>query len=432
MSKPRELETAEYEVLISPSAGETAQPKPASTDVRAEIGAVSHTGRVRSRNEDHYLVSRVSRQQEILQTNMPSDSLPEHTGEDGYLFIVADGMGGMAAGEVASRLAISTTVKLFQSPEWGFRVNQPRGPRALRADQPGPPGDRQGPHRGERNDRRLLGMGTTLTAAYSMGIDLFIVHLGDSRVYLHRDGVLRQLTKDHTVAQAMADAGYIPPDQVRHHVKRNALTNFLGGHNGKVKADLRWLRLADGDRLLLCSDGLNEMVDDVTIGRILATHESPQVAAQDLLGEALSRGGKDNVTVVVARYQVTGRKTAGQGFDERRARRHVRQHHRLVHPADGRHERLRPRRPRVRVLSGAPRGDQSRSPPRSTSSVRNSAQRTPRSSRKSPESNVCRFAARTKCADEPNEPPFMTRKVHGSALPLDSSAPMRYSFNNQL
>ena len=152
--------------------------------------------------------------------------------------------------------------------------------------------------------RRLLGMGTTLTAAYSMGIDLFIVHLGDSRVYLHRDGVLRQFTKDHTVAQAMADAGYIPPEEVRHHAKRNALTNFLGGHNGKVKADLRWLRLADGDRLLLCSDGLNEMVDDVSIARILARHDRPRVAAQALLDEALNRGGKDNVTVIVACYQV--------------------------------------------------------------------------------------------------------------------------------
>jgi serine/threonine protein phosphatase PrpC len=314
MAKPPEIETAEYEFLISPSAGETNQPRPASTDVRAEIGAVSHTGMVRSRNEDHYLVSRVSRHQDILQTNLPPDSLPEYTGEDGYLFIVADGMGGMAAGEVASRLAISTSVKLFQrSARWGFRVNH-REARDLF--------DRISSDLREidktlteqsATDRRLLGMGTTLTAAYSMGIDLFIVHVGDSRVYLHRGGVLRQLTKDHTVAQAMADAGYIPPHEVRHHVKRNALTNFLGGHNGKVKADLRWLRLADGDRLLLCSDGLNEMVDDVSISRILSRHDDPRAAAQYLLDEALRRGGKDNVTIVVARYQVTGRESAATG-----------------------------------------------------------------------------------------------------------------------
>src|SRR5262245_47292643 len=89
MSKPPELETAEFEVLISPSAHEGTHPKPASTDVRAEFGGISHTGRVRSRNEDHYLISRVSRQQHILQTNMPPGSVPEYTGEDGYLYMVA-------------------------------------------------------------------------------------------------------------------------------------------------------------------------------------------------------------------------------------------------------------------------------------------------------------------------------------------------------
>jgi protein phosphatase len=312
MSKTPQLETAEYEFLISPSAGETKQPKPASRDVRVEIGAISHTGRVRSRNEDHFLVSRVSRQQEILETNMPPDSLPEYTGEGGYLYIVADGMGGMAAGEVASRLAISTSLKLFQRSErWGFRVNH-RVARELfeRITQDLQEINRALTEQGA-SDRRLLGMGTTLTAAYSMGIDLFIIHLGDSRVYLHRGGILRQLTKDHTVAQAMADAGYIPPEQVRRHVKRNALTNFLGGHNGKVKADLRWLRLADGDRLLLYSDGLNEMVDDPAIERILGRHDDPRAAAQHLLDEALNRGGKDNVTIIVSRYQVPGGVPAG-------------------------------------------------------------------------------------------------------------------------
>ena len=125
-------------------------------------------------------------------------------------------------------------------------------------------------------DRRLFGMGTTLTAAYSIGVDLFIIHLGDSRAYLYRNGDLQHLTKDHTVAQAMADAGYIAPEEVRHHKKRHVLTNFLGGHHGKVKADVRWLRLADGDRLLLCSDGLTDMVDDASIAEILLKHEKPE------------------------------------------------------------------------------------------------------------------------------------------------------------
>jgi PPM family protein phosphatase len=306
MSNTPEFETAESQVEISPSAADADAPKPATSDVRVEVGAVSHTGRVRSHNEDHFLVSRVSRRQEILRTNMPPHSLPEYAGEDGYLYIVADGMGGMAAGEVASRLAISTSLKLLQRPEqWGFRMDRRAAAELFeRVARDLQEIDRTLTETGA-SDRRLLGMGTTLTAALSMGVDLFLIHLGDSRAYLFRDGVLRQLTRDHTVAQAMADAGYIPPEEVRRHVKRNALTNFLGGHNGKVKADLRWLRLADGDRLLLCSDGLSEMVDDATIAGILSGSDDPRTTAHRLLGTALDRGGKDNVTVIVARYQVS-------------------------------------------------------------------------------------------------------------------------------
>ena len=251
------------------------------------------------------MVSQVSRKQEILLTNVPKDQFPAHTGEDGYSMIVADGMGGMAAGEVASRLAITTGLKLFhKSPKWGFKVNQKEARELFeRVSQHLREIDRTLTER-SYSDRHLFGMGTTLTLAYSIGVDLFIIHLGDSRAYLYRKGELRQLTKDHTVAQAMADAGYIAPEDVRHHKKRNALTNFLGGHNGKVKADVRWLRLADGDRVLVCSDGLNDMVDDVSIAKILGEHDQPSDAAQFLLDEALNRGGKDNVTVIVARYEI--------------------------------------------------------------------------------------------------------------------------------
>ena len=236
---------------------------------------------------------------------MPDDQFPEHVGDDAYSMIVADGMGGMAAGEVASRMAITTGLKLFQkSPKWGFKINK-REARELfdRVNGYLQEIDLELTKRSEA-DRQLFGMGTTLTAAYSIGVDLFIIHLGDSRAYLYRGGDLMQLTKDHTVAQAMADAGYIAPEEVRHHNKRNVLTNFLGGHDGKVKADVRWLRLKDADRLLLCSDGLNDMVDDESIARIMGAHDQPADAAQSLLDEALDRGGRDNVTVIVARYQV--------------------------------------------------------------------------------------------------------------------------------
>jgi protein phosphatase len=300
-----DLETAEFRCVVSPSARETTQVKPESMSVRAEFGALSHAGKVRSNNEDHFLVFRVGRDQEALLTNIPADQLPKPTGEAGYSMIVADGMGGMAAGEVASRLAITTALKLVhRSPKWGFKINQKEARELFgRINDYLREIDRTLTERGYA-DPRLFGMGTTLTAAFSMGVDLFIIHLGDSRAYLFRNGELRLLTKDHTMAQAMADAGYIAPEEVRRHAKRNTLTNYLGGRHGKVKADLRWLRLTDGDRLLLCTDGLNDMVEDRSIARILHEHDRPGDAAQALLDAALEQGGKDNVTVVVARYRV--------------------------------------------------------------------------------------------------------------------------------
>jgi protein phosphatase len=307
MSNPLDIETAEYDLIISPSAADTQAAKPYSTSVRAEFGAVSHPGVVRAKNEDHFLVSQAMREHRVLLSNLPGDHLPVPMGDEAYVMIVTDGMGGMAAGEVASRQAIATGLKLIQnSPKWGFKINKKEARELF---------ERVNHHLQEidrtlteqsYSDRRLFGMGTTLTSAYSVGVDLFIIHVGDSRAYLYRKGELRRLTKDHTVAQAMADAGVIAPEDVRHHKRRNALTNFLGGHSGRVKGDVRWLRLADADRLLLCTDGLTEMVDDKEIAEILSRHSEPPDAAQALLDESLKRGGKDNVTIVLARYHIPG------------------------------------------------------------------------------------------------------------------------------
>jgi len=307
MSNPFEIETAEYGLVISPSAAETEGPKPASTSVRPDFGAVSHSGLVRTKNEDHFLVSQTVREHRVLLSNVPEDQIPVPMGDLGYVMIVADGMGGMAAGEVASRQAIATGLKLIQnSAKWGFKINKKEARELFeRVNRHLQDIDRALTEQ-SYTDRRLFGMGTTLTAAYSVGVDLFIIHVGDSRAYLYRKGELRQLTKDHTVAQAMADAGYIAPEDVRRHKRRNALTNFLGGHSGKVKGDIRWLRLADSDRLLLCSDGLTEMVDDASIAKILSRHPEPPDAAQALVEESLRQGGKDNVTVVIARYHIPG------------------------------------------------------------------------------------------------------------------------------
>ena len=248
-------------------------------------------GKVRVQERGPFTWSRkVSRKHERPFDQRPDDQLPTHYGDDGYSMFVADGMGGMAAGEVASRLAITHGAQARQPlPQMGLQDQQERSTRALRAGQAitSRRSTKRSPSSSEA-DHRLFGMGTTLTVAYSVGVDLFIIHLGDSRAYLFREGDLQHLTKDHTVAQAMADAGYIAPEEVRHHRKRNVLTNFLGGHHGKVKGDVRWLRLADGDRLLLCSDGLTDMVDDDSICRILEKYHQPVDAAQRSLPRPLT------------------------------------------------------------------------------------------------------------------------------------------------
>jgi serine/threonine protein phosphatase PrpC len=301
------METTDYEIAISPSAFDTGRFKPATSDVGFEFAAVSDPGKVRVKNEDHYLVSKVSRNHQVLATNVTENQLPTQYEDDGYTMFIADGMGGMAAGEVASRLAITTALKLVNhSPKWGFKINKKEARDFFERVRDHVKAIDETITRKSEADHRLFGMGTTLTVAYSAGVDLFIIHLGDSRAYLFRKGHLQALTKDHTVAQAMADAGYIAPEEVRHHRKRHVLTNFLGGHSGKVRGDVRWLRLADGDRLLLCSDGLTDMVDDAGIAEMMLNHEKPKDAAQALLDEALLRGGNDNVTVIVAAYQIPG------------------------------------------------------------------------------------------------------------------------------
>jgi protein phosphatase len=211
----------------------------------------------------------------------------------------------MNAGDVASMMAISTGVRLAdKSVKWGFKINEKEARELLnRMSMYFQEIDRRLTVKSE-GDRRLFGMGTTLTLAYSVGAHLFLIHVGDSRAYLWRGGEMKQLTRDHTVAQALADAGQIRPEEVRTHARRNTLTNYLGGHSGKIQADVRWTRLEDGDRLLLCSDGLNDMVDDAGILEALNRREDSKRTTEILLDKALQAGGKDNITIVLAGYSI--------------------------------------------------------------------------------------------------------------------------------
>jgi protein phosphatase len=144
-------------------------------------------------------------------------------------------------------------------------------------------------------------MGTTLTGAYTVGPEVIIAHVGDSRAYLYHDGRLTQLTRDHTLAQEYLDLG-LPAARSWYHI----LTNCLGGPERGVRVEFHHFRLSDGDRLLLCTDGLSDMIGNEEIAGILGQHSHPQEATQALVDRALERGGKDNVTVVLAHYAMTG------------------------------------------------------------------------------------------------------------------------------
>jgi serine/threonine protein phosphatase PrpC len=161
----------------------------------------------------------------------------------------------------------------------------------------------------------LTGMGTTATMTYSVGDTLFVLHVGDSRAYLLRKGELRQLTDDHTVAQLLVEAGQIEPEEAATHRMRHVLTNALGVSEN-VRPDIHEHRLLDGDRLLVCTDGLTEMVDDEAIAATLQRHQDPQAACEALVEAALEAGGKDNVTVLVGNYSIpagTGQSEAAGG-----------------------------------------------------------------------------------------------------------------------
>ncbi len=291
-------ETGEY-----PMVSEAPPPAP----VRVDLGACTHRGLVRANNEDCYLVVRLNRALETLLTNLPEGSVPARFDEVGYGMLVADGMGGMAAGEVASRLALSTLAHLVvSSPEWIMRVDEAEAERllerltqryrqvdaALKAE--------------ARADPSLFGMGTTLTLAYSLGSELFLAHVGDSRAYFFHGGRLHQLTRDHTYAQVLVDTGIIRPEEAATHRLRHVLTRALGATAEPVKADVHRARLSDGDQILLCTDGLTEMVEEADIARILLRAGTAQEACGALVEAALAGGGRDNVTVVLTRYHFKG------------------------------------------------------------------------------------------------------------------------------
>jgi serine/threonine protein phosphatase PrpC len=273
--------------------------------LHVESGALSHRGKVRATNEDHYLVATFERSMRALLTSLPEQDIPRHYADTGYGLLVADGMGGAAGGEVASRTAISTLIELaLSTPDWIMRLDQELANDVLHRMSDRIRQVDAALVEKARIDPSLGGMGTTITIACSVGATLLVAHVGDSRAYLFRRGQLYRLTSDHTVAQALLDVGAIGPDAVGSHPMRHMLTHVVGSEGGTARADLSTLRLADGDQVLLCTDGLTEMVSEEAITQLLARQEPADQACGALIEMALEGGGYDNITVVIARYHI--------------------------------------------------------------------------------------------------------------------------------
>lgn len=277
--------------------------------VRTDIAALTHPG-ARPNNEDAFVVYRVGRFMERVSSNLPEADLPARYDDSGHLMIVGDGVGGAAGGEVASRTALLSLVNaIVRSPKWALKLDDP----ATRETEIAELVDRsraylQHMHASIRErqaqDPRFEGMGTTFTSAYVVGGDLFIMHVGDSRAYVLRRGRLIRVTHDHTVAQEHADHGRLGQAEVAGHPLSHVLTRALGAPTDIVESDVHHRDIEDGDRLLLCSDGLTKVAAEDDIAAALAAHPGSEAACRALVDLALARGGPDNITVIVAGYKL--------------------------------------------------------------------------------------------------------------------------------
>jgi protein phosphatase len=273
--------------------------------VDVDLGARSHPGKVRLNNEDHYLVMQFERTMKTLLTNVPEGTVPAEHADTAYGLLVADGMGGAAAGEVASRTAIGALVELaIQTPDWIMQLDDSRVGEVL--DRMKQRFEKLSGVLSQRAqaDPKLAGMGTTMTLVLSLRSDAIVVHIGDSRAYLKHGDTLHRLTHDQTMAQSLADAGAISDEEVARHPLRHMLTGAITTKGGRATIQLQHLGLSDGDQILLCSDGLTDMVGDAVIAEILGRSGPADAVCQALVDRALEAGGKDNVTVVLARYRV--------------------------------------------------------------------------------------------------------------------------------
>ncbi|MGE0791658.1 MAG: PP2C family serine/threonine-protein phosphatase [Sandaracinaceae bacterium] len=267
-----------------------------------DLAGRSHVGCVREQNEDSFLIADLGRWLDVIESSLPlHESQRRIPGPKGTLIMVADGMGGHGGGEVASSVAIDMIAQfaLYAMP-WAVRPDEHDETEILERM-----GDAMSHCQARlervavRKQMEELQPGTTLTVAYALWPRLYVAHVGDTRLYLSRGAELTQITRDHTVGQALRDSGAIGSEPSRFD---HILVNVVGGGGDRVLADAHALGLEPGDRVLMCSDGLYGHVTDAEIASALADHGTSSAASERLIQMAIDGGGSDNVTVLVAGF----------------------------------------------------------------------------------------------------------------------------------
>ena len=275
-----------------------------SKPIRVEVFGKTDLGRTRDHNEDRFLVADLTRKTASLQPEVRKHDI----GPRGTLLVVADGMGGAAAGEVASEMATDTIyshlVKTWNAEDeatpqrFAYRLKE-----AVEVAN-------ASIHAHAKAHPEVRGMGTTTTAAGVLNDHLYLTQVGDSRAYLIRGGQAHQITKDQSLMQRLVEAGELTEEEAAQSERRNIILQALGP-DPKVKVDLTHQEVRRGDILVLCSDGLTGQVKKDEIAKIVTAAPDLSAACDRLIALANERGGPDNITVVIARFDGDGLRISG-------------------------------------------------------------------------------------------------------------------------
>ena len=264
-------------------------------DVVVSVFGRTDVGRTREHNEDAFVVADLSTNNASLQPEVRRHTL----GPKGTLFMVADGMGGAAAGEIASAMAVEVVLGEMREKWIGGDFHD--AGEFVRAIKRATVAANQQIHNFAAGHSEYRGMGTTATVAGLLGDTLYVAQVGDSRAYLIRDGVARQITKDQSLMQKLIEAGELTEDEAAQSDRRNIILQALGPEP-LVKIDMTHQKVRRGDVLLLCSDGLSGQVSKDEMARGVTEERDLVSVCKRLIDRANENGGPDNITVIAARF----------------------------------------------------------------------------------------------------------------------------------